>query len=68
MTELLIVLALVAIVAIGVVSLFGDQLQELFAGKPPEARQQTTAATKAAPAPPPAPGVKPNTTPSPPAK
>jgi hypothetical protein len=50
LTELLIVLALMAIAAIGVVSLFGDQIQELFSGKPPEAQQQTSAAAKALPA------------------
>lgn len=35
-TEYLIILALVAIAAIGVVSLFGDQIEELFSGRPPE--------------------------------
>jgi hypothetical protein len=39
-TEYLILLALIAIAAIGVVSLFGDQLQELFSGKPPESQTQ----------------------------
>jgi Flp pilus assembly pilin Flp len=38
-TEYLIMLALVAIAVIGIVSLFGDQIQELFSGRPAEVTQ-----------------------------
>jgi Flp pilus assembly pilin Flp len=37
LTEYLILVALIAIAAIGVVSLFGDQIEELFSEKPPAA-------------------------------
>lgn len=49
-TELLIVIALVAITAIGVVSLFGEQIEELFSGKAPEASAATRSGQVAAPA------------------
>lgn len=38
LTEYAIIAALVAIAAIGIVSLFGEQIEDLFAGKPPVAR------------------------------
>jgi hypothetical protein len=48
MTEYLIVVALIALAAIGIVSLFGDQIEELISGKPPEARP-SEAQTRVAP-------------------
>ncbi len=42
-TEILIVIALIAITAIGVASLFGEQIEELFSGKPPEAQSTSQA-------------------------
>ena len=50
-TEILIVIALVAITAIGVASLFGDQIEELFSGKPPEAQAASQTRPQSAPSP-----------------
>lgn len=50
MTEYLILVALIALAAIGVVSLFGDQIEELIAGKTPEAQTRVAPADAGSPA------------------
>jgi Flp pilus assembly pilin Flp len=56
LTEHLIVVALVAIAVIGVVSLFGEQIEELFSGRAPQAEyRQAQAASPDGGAPPVAP-------------
>ncbi len=50
MTEYLILAALVIIAVIGVVSLFGEQIEELFSGRPPAQTQAAPSAQPAAPA------------------
>ena len=66
-TEIMIVIALVVITGIGVASLFGDQIEELFSGKPPEAQrtEQPTSQTRGPNAPTPAQPAG-STTPTPP--